>query len=179
MDGSPSPERYLGSRGINLIGPASERDAIAAKLASAGSVAIDGGTFDAIRVSSRIPTHPAELNEERNPWEARLDGSISLVKGCYIGQEVVARLDTYKKVHRSLVHLDLDGDALPAVRAPVVHEGRDVGYVSSAVVNPRTGRVEALGYLLGDLAEPGKIVTVGGASGRVDPVEPWAKAQGA
>ena len=58
--------------------------------------------MDALRVRDAIPAFPNEINERHNPWEARLHEYISLTKGCYIGQEVIARLNTYDKVQRRL-----------------------------------------------------------------------------
>jgi len=77
-----------------------------------------------LRVESGIPTAPNEINEDHNPWEARLGHAVSLQKGCYIGQEVIARLDTYDKVQRRLAGFRLDrpfeaGDRILADGEPV------------------------------------------------------------
>ena len=61
--------------------------------------------MDAVRVSFGIPEYGPELGEPFNPLEAGLIGSVDFTKGCYIGQEVVARLDSYKKVQKYLVSL--------------------------------------------------------------------------
>lgn len=86
---------------------------------------------DRLRIESRIPAYPNEINEDHNPWEAGLDGAINLQKGCYVGQEIVARLNTYEKVKRGLVSLKATipmqaGDA-------VTLDGADVGKVTTAV----------------------------------------------
>ena len=57
---------------------------------------------EAFRIASGIPASPGELNDSYNPLECGLRGSISFTKGCYIGQEVIARLDTYGKTRRHL-----------------------------------------------------------------------------
>ena len=65
----------------------------------------------ALRIALGIPSYPNELNEDRNPLEANLKPYINFNKGCYIGQEVVARLNTYGRVRRFLFLLDVDGEA--------------------------------------------------------------------
>ncbi len=70
--------------------------------------ALSPDEVEALRVRAGIPTAPQEINEEHNPWEAGLDGSIALNKGCYVGQEVIARLHTYDKVRRRLRGLKLE-----------------------------------------------------------------------
>ena len=64
----------------------------------------------ALKIELGIPSYPNELNEDRNPLEANLKPYINFNKGCYIGQEVVARLNTYGRVRRFLFRLGVDGD---------------------------------------------------------------------
>ena len=64
-----------------------------------------GEALEAVRIWRGVPAHGAELTEERNPLEAGLVRFVSFNKACYIGQEVVARLNAYDKVQRSLVGL--------------------------------------------------------------------------
>jgi tRNA-modifying protein YgfZ len=69
----------------------------------AGGVCLADEVYHEVRVAAGVPSFPEELNDAHNPLEAGLRGSISFTKGCYIGQEVIARLDSYKKVQRELV----------------------------------------------------------------------------
>jgi tRNA-modifying protein YgfZ len=87
-----------------------------------------------------------ELTEDYNPLEAGLGDSVSFTKGCYVGQEVVARLNTYDKVARGIVALEMNG-APPPGGARLLLGEREIGTVTSAVVDPRTGTVAALGYV--------------------------------
>lgn len=100
--------------------------------------------FDAFRISRGIPVAGHELTESFNPYEVNLISAISFTKGCYIGQEVIARLDTYDKVQRRLVGVvvqDLQGEVGP----PLILEmdGREVGTLTSVtrarVHNKRLG----------------------------------------
>lgn len=74
-----------------------------------GSVLIDGNTFDLLRIMAGLPAYPNELNEGNHPLEVGLRSAISFIKGCYVGQEVVARLDAYDKVKRTLLLLHVRG----------------------------------------------------------------------
>jgi folate-binding protein YgfZ len=69
---------------------------------------LDPAEVETLRVRWGIPAFPNEINEDTNPWEVGLDDAISLTKGCYIGQEVIARIHTYKKLRRRLAGLRLD-----------------------------------------------------------------------
>jgi len=102
---------------------------------------------DRLRVRHRIPAFPNEVNEDHNPWEAGLEASISLHKGCYVGQEIVARLNTYDKVKRRIVALRLDGLRVPG--DPLVQDGKEHGKLTTVVDNL------ALAYVASDLAAPG------------------------
>jgi folate-binding protein YgfZ len=64
--------------------------------------------FDYYRVINKVPKYPNEINDNFNPLEAGLISEISFAKGCYIGQEVVARLNTYDKVQKNLKKIRLD-----------------------------------------------------------------------
>ncbi len=65
--------------------------------------------FNAFRIENGIPAYPNEINQNSNPHEVNLLHEISFTKGCYIGQEVIARIDTYNKVQRKLVQFTFNG----------------------------------------------------------------------
>jgi tRNA-modifying protein YgfZ len=77
---------------------------------------VDPAEVERLRVRSGIPAVPNEINEETNPWEVGLDDAISLTKGCYVGQEVIARIHTYQKLRRRLAGLKLDPPVAPGTR---------------------------------------------------------------
>ncbi len=88
--------------------------------------------YEAFRVSRGLPAVGAELSENFNPFEVGLHDAISFTKGCYIGQEVIARLDTYQKVQREPWGLVLDADGpLPLSGAVVLHDEEEIGVVTS------------------------------------------------
>jgi folate-binding protein YgfZ len=86
------------------------------------------------RIESGIPRWGHEIDDRVLPAEAGLDEThISFTKGCYPGQEPIARQRYRGKVNRRLRVLELEGDDIPAQDAEIVHEGRVVGRVTSAV----------------------------------------------
>jgi len=116
-------------------------DAVALRriLAERGQV-LDAAAVDEARVRSGIPAVPNEINEKHNPWEVALDDYISLHKGCYVGQEIIARLDTYKKVQRRLVGIELGspaeaGDALTKDEEVVGELSTVAGHIALAFVD--------------------------------------------
>lgn len=144
-------------------------DALLEAGAPHGIAPIGEDAFEALRVAAGTPRWGRELSEERNPLEAGLEGAISWDKGCYTGQEVVARLHTYHKVQRYLVGLALEGDGSAVPGTPLVADGKSVGVVSSVARGLETGGPVALGYLRTPFVEVGRSVEVGsvGADGGV------------
>ncbi|MEP6958645.1 MAG: aminomethyltransferase family protein [Nitrospirota bacterium] len=112
--------------------------------------------LETLRVEAGLPKMGPDLNENIVPPEANLEGkSFSLSKGCYPGQEVVARMDTYGSVRRRLVGLTLSESAVPLFGAKVYSGDREVGWVSSAVLSPSLGKAIAFAFPLRDFSKPG------------------------
>ena len=115
------------------------------KMAAEGAKSVGSEAWEALRIGSGAPVYGKELDEGRNPLEAGLIGAIDFTKGCYIGQEVIARLDTYQKVQRALVSLRVggsweEGDGL-------MKDGRQVGEVTSLARVSDDGDGVGLGYV--------------------------------
>lgn len=116
---------------------------------------------EALRIEAGIPKAGPDLNEEVVPPEANLEGkAFSLNKGCYPGQEVVARMDTYGNVRRKLAGLVLEDAVVPPHGAKLYSDTREVGWISSAVLSPQLNKVIALGFPLRDFSKPGTALTV-------------------
>ena len=98
-----------------------------------------------------------ELNEKIVPPEAKLEGiAFSLSKGCYPGQEVVARMDTYGSVKRRMVGLVIESEdhQLPEVGAKIFSGPREVGWVTSSTHSPLVKKSIAFGFPLRDFTQP-------------------------
>jgi folate-binding protein YgfZ len=134
-------------------------------LAGTGATLVGLEAFNAALVQNAVPRHGREMGDAYNPLEAGLIGSVDFAKGCYIGQEVIARLDTYKKVQRYLVRLRFSDDATVAEGAGLELDGLRVGQVTSLATLPSTGRPVGLGYVRTARANPGQTLTLAPPSG--------------
>jgi aminomethyltransferase len=135
---------------------------------------------ETLRIEAGIPKAGPDLNEEIVPPEANLEGkAFSLNKGCYPGQEVVARMDTYGNVRRRLVGLVLKDSAVPPHGAKIYSGDREVGWISSAVHSPQLNKAIAFGFPLRDFSKPGTDLTVEFGDGKhpatVQPLPFYAK----
>jgi folate-binding protein YgfZ len=139
-----------------------------AMLASGQGIGVKPVGMDAlevVRVEQGVPLYGKDMSEDNNPLEAGLWDSISFDKGCYIGQEVVARLNTYKKVQRQLVGLSWDSDYVPASNTGLSLDGKQVGVITSAVKSVRLGKGVGLGYVRQAQAKPGVRLTMASPQG--------------
>jgi folate-binding protein YgfZ len=125
--------------------------------------------LEVVRVEAGLPRFGQDMDESNLAPEAGIDArAISYSKGCYIGQEVIARIRTYGQVSKALRGL-VFADQLPSLPAKgerLLHEGKEVGYVTSAVRSPRLHRDVALGYVRKECNEPGTEVAVESAGAR-------------
>jgi tRNA-modifying protein YgfZ len=119
--------------------------------------------FELLRIEAGRPAAGRELTEDYNPWEARLDEAISLNKGCYVGQEVIARLHTYDKVSKRLMRLRIAAGAPPSTPATLRRGGEAIGTLTSAALVPGDG-VVALGYVRDEEAIEGSGIEVDGVT---------------
>ena len=155
-----------------LLGDNSAAPAVWETLTAAGFISMGQDAWDAMMVSKGIPRYGRELGDDFNPLEAGLIGAIDFAKGCYIGQEVIARLDTYQKVQKQLALLRFPAQAqatagtepTAAIQADVGAEltdgSRKVGQITSLAARPDTGELLALAYIRAAHTQPGTQLTL-------------------
>ncbi|HUG43023.1 MAG TPA: glycine cleavage T C-terminal barrel domain-containing protein [Acidobacteriota bacterium] len=118
------------------------------RLIASGLAELSPETFDLLRLERGVPLFGVDMDQKNYPMEAGLERAVSLTKGCYIGQEVVARATHIGGVPRKLRRLQVEGDEPPEAGAEILGpEGRSVGFVTSAARSPDLSRAIALGYL--------------------------------
>lgn len=132
-------------------------------LSNAGAVPLGEQVWERLRVEQGRPVPEHELTEDFNPLEAGLWHTISFEKGCYIGQETIARLNTYKGVKQHLWGIRLD--AIAPVGTKVLLDGEPVGQLTS-VVETEAGAI-GLVYIRSKAGGAGLTVTVDGIAGTV------------
>ena len=115
--------------------------------------------YEAARIEAGVPRMGAELDERTIPAEAGVvERAVSFTKGCFVGQELVARIDSRGgNVPRRLRGLVVQGDVVPPAGAAVVAGDREVGRVTSAARSPARGPV-ALAYLGRAVEVPSPVV---------------------
>jgi tRNA-modifying protein YgfZ len=166
-DGWGVPVEWNGWRGIDLLGPA-------------GTVTLPDdalwcgeGAWEACRIESGVPVMGRELDEGTIPAESGLvERTVSFTKGCYTGQELVARIDSRgNRVARRLCGLVLDAAIDPArvVGADLVlaDSEKSVGRVTSAAWCPGLGSVGALAYVHRSVDVPAELIVWGTEGGDV------------
>ena len=158
--------------GVNILSSTSQGELIWKMLLEAGAIGrlmpCGSESLEIHRVEHGLPMYGRELTQDVNPLEAGLDGYVSFTKGCYIGQEVIARLDTYKKLQRKLIGLVLSGQRSIPTFTRVKVRNEDVGWVTSVVNSIHLGKTVALAYIRSAWAVQGTLVHVALESGEVE-----------
>jgi folate-binding protein YgfZ len=154
--------------GIDLMCDAGDTDALQSALEARGAEAVTEPVADCVRIESGRPRYGVDLDDSVIPQEADLNHrAVSFTKGCYVGQETVARLFYRGKPNRHLRGLRCSAPSCAGEELAL--DGRVLGRVSSAVVSPRFGPI-ALGFVRRE-APPGTSVAVGQAGAAAEVVE--------
>jgi folate-binding protein YgfZ len=153
----------LGLPGYTLI--MSEKSAVKiwSELVAKGAISAGDRVWEQLRIQQGRPLPAAELTEEYNPLEAGLYRSISFDKGCYIGQETIARLNTYKGVKQRLWGIQLDAPVAPDT-AIIINE-KKVGKITSTIATP--DGILGLAYLKTKAGGEGLKVKIGESTGEL------------
>ncbi len=138
------------------------------------SVAINDDRYETLRIESGIPKYGVDMDETTIVPELGLDGMISYNKGCYIGQEIIARIHFRGHVAKRLTGLILEGtrtflsadeDADRNVRVPL--DGKPAGRITSVTYSPKLERTIALAYVRYDYLADGTELVVGQSHAQV------------
>ena len=151
--------------GFDLFVPTDALAAVADQLIAAakeiGGRACGWQALEMIRIEAGLPRFGVDMDETNLAPEAGLEArAISYSKGCYIGQEVIARIRTYGQVAKSLRGLVLSDDLaeLPRRGEKLRHGDKEVGYITSAIASPAFQQNIALGYVRREHHEPGTVL---------------------
>jgi folate-binding protein YgfZ len=111
--------------------------------------------LDVLRIEAGVPLLGRDMTGDTIPLEANLLDAISYTKGCYIGQEVIARIDARGHVNRQLRGLVLEGDTLPQFGDTILSPDREVGWITSVAHSPTLQQNIAMGYIRREVFTPG------------------------
>jgi len=116
-------------------------------------------TFNTLRIRAGLPGVGRELSQDYIPLEVGLWDEVSFKKGCYTGQEIIARMESRGRLANTIVALNLS--AMVDAPADIYHEGRTVGRLTSSVVSP-DNEIFAIGVIKVPVAQVGQSLQVGG-----------------
>jgi tRNA-modifying protein YgfZ len=132
--------------GYDLLGPADALGAAREHLVGRGAVPASLHAYETARVETGVPRFGSDITPENFPAEAGiLDRAVSFEKGCYPGQETVARMRYRGHPNKTLHRLAVEGAAAPG--AAILQNGKPVGTLTSVAPLPVDGETYALGYL--------------------------------
>jgi aminomethyltransferase len=122
--------------------------------------ASDFAEHEALRIAAGYPAFPSEIGEDYIPLEAGLWSAVSFAKGCYIGQEIIARMESRGQIARKLVRLHLEPSAGAAAKRGdrLTRDGADAGVLTSVA----PGVPAALGYVRSAFAAEGTELALAG-----------------
>ena len=157
-------ESPAGAAGFSIIGPAMARLRILERLYGAASTEVrelSEAEFEAMRIAAGTPMFGKEITPDNLPQELDRDArAISFVKGCYLGQETVARLDALGHVNKILRRVEFPTlKEAPPPQTECETGGKSAGVITSAAIS-QAGGVIALAYLKSAHASPGQSVVV-------------------
>jgi folate-binding protein YgfZ len=152
--------RFTSIEGFDLVVFADKSENLSLALRDSGAVDIDNETAHVLCVESGEPAWGAELDTTIIPMEAGLSDTISFTKGCYMGQEVIARIHSRGHTNRTLVKLQLEKMIEPESALTAIDgekTGQEIGRVTSSALSPRLGPI-ALGLVRNEYADAGTVL---------------------
>ena len=162
----------VGRSGFNLIAGADQAAGLWRALLEGGQTygisPMGEEAYEMVRIECGMPRSGREITADYNPLEARLNDAISFSKGCYTGQEVVARLDSRQKISKLLVGLWIEPGPVPDAGSAIVlpgEAGSEAGRLTSVAPSLDFRRVIGLGYVRTQSADPGTRLEVIDADG--------------
>ena len=152
----------LGGDGFALFARADDRATVEAALESVPP--LTEAVFDTLRVEHGYPAWTRELSLDYIPLETGLHDAISFTKGCYVGQEIIARMESRNRLAKQLMGLRLSRLVEPGGK--LQRDGKEVGDLTSVVDSPRFGAI-GLAYVRTAAVEPGTRVEAGDVTAEV------------
>jgi folate-binding protein YgfZ len=158
-------ESPAGRPGLTILGTRGDSPAIAAQIHESGAplglVDISADAFDVLRIEAGTPVFGRDVTADNLPQEVGRDArAISFVKGCYLGQETVARIDAMGHVNKHLKGVRfLEPVGALAEGTELQADGKRVGAVTSSAFSPGWGALVALGYVRSAHAAAGTVVS--------------------
>lgn len=166
---SPNVVIFQSAFGTDYFVPKEERDDFVKELKSQGAVEISDELYEVLRIENGVPKYGVDMDETTVVLETGLDEAVSFKKGCYIGQEIIARIHFRGHVAKRLTGLvfeDETADAKPGdeIKSP---EDKNAGRVTSVAFSPKLGKKIALAYVRYDYLAENTELKIGGWTAKV------------
>jgi folate-binding protein YgfZ len=153
-----------GQSGYDIILPVLEAEPVwHGFLLNGGEIGLNpvgSQALEILRLEAGYPKYATDVDENTIILEAGFKDAINFNKGCYLGQEVVARATHIGRVNKQLVRLEVETKESVSPRSKLVSDGRDAGFITSAAFSPGLRRVVGLGYANREFAKEGTKVNV-------------------
>ncbi len=144
--------------GTDILLPSSVRERVLSVLGTIPEFSME--LMEVLRIEAGLPRWGIDFDSTTLALEIPSILSVRVDQGCYVGQEVVARLVHRGHVNRSLLGLRLEGTELPPRGALLIRQDKQVGAITCAALSPRFGAI-GLGYVRREFSEPGTWLQVG------------------
>ena len=144
-----------GQSGYDLLIPNDEAEGVWQSFLLKGVTPVGREALEILRLEAGYPRYGIDVDENTIILEAGYKDAISFNKGCYLGQEVVARATHIGRVNKNLIQFQTDSDNVPSAKSRIIASGKEVGYVTSAAFSPGLKAVVGLGYAQRDFAKEG------------------------
>ncbi len=148
----------IAGNGFHLLAEADLLSTYRQAAIGAGAILIGEQTMELLRIESGLPGYETELSNDYIPLEVGLWEDVSFSKGCYLGQEIIARMESRQKLAKKMV--GLRASAPLEIGGKITVNGSSIGKVTSAVVDPN-GKGLGLGFVKPDYALDGTKVNIG------------------
>jgi len=153
-----------GQGGYDIILPSMEAEAVwqgfLLKAGDLGLRPVGARAMEILRLEAGYPKYGVDVDDNTIILEAGFKDAISFTKGCYMGQEVVARATHIGRVNKQLVKLEIEAMEPPSTQSKLKGDGVEAGFITSAAFSPGLGRVSSLGYVNRDYAKEGAKLSV-------------------
>lgn len=111
-------------------------------------------TYEVLRIEAGIAKYGVDMNDSTIPIEAGLWDGLNFEKGCYIGQEVIARIKWRGRVNRHLVGLEIEGETTADSQDKIYNEEKVIGFVTSSVYSYGRNKIICMAYIRREFKEP-------------------------
>jgi folate-binding protein YgfZ len=158
---------HTGEDGFDLFVDANEAEGLRGSLIDAGTSPLGSEVAETLRIEAGIPSFGVDIDETKVVTETNLDDAVSFTKGCYIGQEIIARIKYRGHVAKKLTGVLLEESVAIENGARILSaDDEEIGVITSSTLSPRLKHTIALAYVKYDYLEPGTTVKVVAAEHR-------------